>query len=415
MLKMMRKLFAGGIVTGALLVGLVAQAGSYLLAPPDPEGTPMDSPVDTQLAYTESGPHPVGVRRLGDDQAPIPMTYWYPGIEDTTRSTTSYSYALNMFGADNVTALATYGGQAKPGLTANETDGPYPLVILSHGFAITPSSYAWLAEHLASYGFVVVSPHHEESLDPGMLWRSTIERPRDIETTIAFVDDATDLAGLVDIDTLAVVGHSHGGYTALATAGARIDPTALDDSCDLAYRVDDPLVFLCDALLPRFDDMARIANIDDPEDIWPALFHTNVDAVVSIAGDAAMFGKSGLAEIASPVMLIGGTADTDSPFEWATQLAYDNVSSQKKVEIALEGAGHMIFAGGCDSVRRILNLVSLGFCSDPAWDRQTAHQLVESFVAAFLVAELQGDQRANDALAEPVDGPAGLAYRSEGY
>ena len=56
---------------------------------------------------------------------------------------------------------------------------------------------------------------------------------------------------------------------------------------------------------------------------------------LSMAGDAAMFGEHGLAELSVPVMAIGGTADTDSPFEWGTRLTYDNVSSARKVEIAL--------------------------------------------------------------------------------
>jgi predicted dienelactone hydrolase len=52
------------------------------------------------------------------------------------------------------------------------------------------------------------------------------------------------------------VGHSYGGYTALAAAGARIDTGAFNGACETAHATDDPLVFLCDALQDRMSDMA---------------------------------------------------------------------------------------------------------------------------------------------------------------
>lgn len=134
-----------------------------------------------------------------------------------------------------------------------------------------------------------------------------------------------------------------------------------------------------------------------------------------MAGDAAMFGEPGLAEVTVPVMAIGGTADTDSPFEWGTQLTYDHVASDRKIEVALDDAGHLVFAGDCTTVRRILRLVSLGFCSDPAWDRTEAHDLVKHYVTAFLLSELDDDQAATAALAPPLRGVGGVGYRSEGY
>ncbi|MEA1902876.1 MAG: hypothetical protein U9N56_05050, partial [Actinomycetota bacterium] len=185
----MCRLIFGIVVAGLVLFGLVAQASAYLLALPSPAAG--EGHVGGGLAsFTERGPHAVGVRRLTVEQAPIPVSTWYPALEEDTRGgSLTYAFALNMLGADNALALATYQGQANPGATPNLSDGPYPLVILSPGFAITSSSYAWLAEHLASYGFVVVSPQHNESLDPRLLWRSAIERPQDVLTLLAYLDE----------------------------------------------------------------------------------------------------------------------------------------------------------------------------------------------------------------------------------
>ena len=63
-------------------------------------------------------------------------------------------------------SIASSGGQAIKNAPYNLSDGPYPLIILSPGFSIGNLAYAWLAEHLASYGFVVIAPEHIEHLDP---------------------------------------------------------------------------------------------------------------------------------------------------------------------------------------------------------------------------------------------------------
>lgn len=70
-----------------------------------------------------------------------------------------------------------------------------------------------------------------------------------------------------------------------------------------------------------------------------------VDAVVSMARDAAAFGRDGLAEITVPVMAMGGTADGDSPLRWGTQLSYEYPSSPRKVQITSDGAEHLLPPG----------------------------------------------------------------------
>lgn len=416
---MIRKVAFTVLIVGVVVVGLVAQAGSYLLGLPSPTTTARLEGGEPSLAA--DGRFAIGVQRLAGDRVPIEMTVWYPALEKTTTAqAVTYSYGMNMLGPDTSLALATYGGQALVGLPPAQSQGPFPLVILSHGFAIAASSYGWLAEHLASQGFVVVAPTHRESLDPGALWRSTIERPRDINKTLVHIGNAKRsgdlLAELIDTERVAVVGHSYGGYTALAMAGARLDWPAFQASCDVEGSPGEPLQFLCDALLPRLNDMAELAGVapESPAP-WPSLSGVEVDAVITMAGDAAMFGEEGLAEVDVPVLAIGGTGDTDSPFEWGTRFSYDNVSSIRKVEISLDGAGHMVLAGECDTRRRVFSLVSLGFCSDPVWDTTQIHDLVKHYATVFLSAELHGDRDSAVDLSRPQESKPGVGFLSEGY
>lgn len=41
-------------------------------------------------------------------------------------------------------------------------NGAFPLVILSHGYSGTPAAMTWLAENLASKGYVVAAIHHRD-------------------------------------------------------------------------------------------------------------------------------------------------------------------------------------------------------------------------------------------------------------
>jgi predicted dienelactone hydrolase len=414
--RMIRKLALRSVVAAAVVFGLVAQAGSYLLAFTPGPVAPLEVSATGGAAYAEPGPNPVGLRWLAGDEDNPRLTVWYPASIEGEGRPLSYSYGMHMFGPGNVTALAVDAGRAQPGAAAAST-GPYPVVVLSHGFAISASSYAWIAEHLASHGMVVVAPHHDETLNPNALWKATFDRLEDVEAAVSLVTIATEsggeLDGLVDTDTVAVIGHSYGGYTAMAAAGARLDTGAFETSCVSAASLE----FMCGALIPRLEDLAVRAGLDDiPSGLWPAFSdHVEVDAAVSLAGDAAMFGEEGLAEVSVPMMAIGGTADIDSPFEWGTEYPYEHVSSDRKVEIGIEGAAHFVFAGGCGTVRRILTVVPMGFCSDPEWDRSHAQNLVRHFVTAFLLAELRIDEAAADALTVEGSQHPGITYRSEGY
>jgi len=134
-----------------------------------------------------------------------------------------------------------------------------------------------------------------------------------------------------------------------------------------------------------------------------------------MAGDAFFFGQAGLAEIRVPVMAIGGTQDNDSPFMWGTHPSYEYASSSTKVMIVLDGAEHMIFTGPCEKVSWVLKFFSAEFCSDSGWDRSYAHDLINHFTTAFLLAELKQDKGAAAALVPDTVEFPGVTYEAQGY
>ncbi|MFQ5435973.1 MAG: alpha/beta hydrolase family protein, partial [Anaerolineae bacterium] len=252
--------------------------------------------------YGLPGTQQVGKRDfLTDDDPPLAMTMWYPALhQGEGERKDDYPYEIKTGAPLGVVKIASSAGQASQDTPFDLTQGPYPLVILSPGFAVGTASYGWLAEHLASYGFVVIAPEHHETLDPqNELWRAAITRPHDVLTVFDFVDEQVKpggaLAGLVDAENTAVIGHSYGGYTALTAAGAQIDTPGFQAHCAEAARTEDPNAWLCEMLLPHLAEMAELVGLDEiPEGLWPTMADSRVDAIVSMAGDAYFFGEPGL-------------------------------------------------------------------------------------------------------------------------
>ncbi len=97
-----------------------------------------------------------------------------------------------------------------------EGPGPYPGIVLSHGFARSPENHLTLAYHLASWGFVVVLPeslsladHQANGEDLAAIW-------------IPYMIEDSPAAGVVDDARIGLMGHSAGGMATLI--GASIVP-----------------------------------------------------------------------------------------------------------------------------------------------------------------------------------------------
>lgn len=109
--------------------------------------------------------------------------------------------------------------------------GPYPLVVVVHGnhpmWENSDFGFAWLGEHLASHGFIVVS------IDTNFLnfsLASDYEQEENFTRTLLLYQHlalwkqfsstpASRFAGRVDFDNIALVGHSRGGQAVTTGAG----------------------------------------------------------------------------------------------------------------------------------------------------------------------------------------------------
>lgn len=390
---------------------------------PPPVGLRYDAP-----PYALHGPYWVGTREMvidPDAERPIILQVWYPalnpdGVEEATTYSIQYKYDAFM----PILPGAVDLGHAIRDAAADTTSAPYPLVVFSHGYSGWASYHAYLPEHLATYGFVVVAPNHLEAQDAAVsfadIWYTSIYRTQDIHRTLDYAETLTaqggEMAGMIDMEQVAVAGHSSGGYTTLAAGGARFDLPAFAQRCEAATAASDPSAWICTLIAGHEADMAALAGFDPmTEGLWPSMGDDRVDAIIPMAGDSYWFDQAGLAAITIPVMAMGGTADTGTPFEWGTKPTYDYASSTQKVLVALKEAEHGVFGNKCSDAPWLVEMGFPSWCMDPVWDMDRAHDLINHFVTAFVLATLKGDADAAAALAPDQIVFPGVTYEAQGF
>jgi predicted dienelactone hydrolase len=403
-----------------LVPGLLSSANAQESPSPEAVGLRPDAP-----PYALHGPYWVGARDFvidPDSARPLEITVWYPALNPEGKAEETV-YDLS---AGNAIRFAfpdqkEWGirGRAIMDAPPDITGGPYPLVIYSHGAGAWRQISPYFVQHLASYGFVVIAPDHPgEGPSADMFWQAFIQRPDDIRRTIDYAASLTAtgaaLENAINPDQVAVTGASGGGYTALAAGGAQIDWAWLMSWC-AEHPEADSWAF-CPALTAHGAEMAALAGLAAvPEGLWPALSDSRIDAVVSLAGAAFLFGPEGMRNLSVPLLTIGGSEDSVLPAEWNIAITNEYASSSEKALVVLEGSDHYIFGDECDVMPWLNDLGLRLLCTDPVWDMDRAHDLFNHFTTAFLLATLKGDTEAAAALAPDVVSFPGITYEAQGF
>lgn len=196
------------------------------------------------------------------------------------------------------------------------TSQAIPVIVFSHGLGEKPENYQKMAKLLASQGFLVAMPQHpgsdtqyKKDLAEGFTrdifsLNEFIDRPLDLSYTLDELEkrNATEFEGRLNLKKVGAFGHSFGGYTALAVAGATLDFEHLQKDCDsTASRFNQAILLQCRGLkLPQ-----PIPKLKD-ERIGAVLVYNPVNA--------SLFGPNGLAQVNIPVFVGAGTYDLTTPF-----------------------------------------------------------------------------------------------------
>jgi len=102
--------------------------------------------------------------------------------------------------------------------TAGPAAGPYPVIVVAHGFQLPTTQYDGYLKRLASFGYVAIAPDFQA----GFVGADNTKNTEDLKAGLDWAKDAPELAGKADVENAGATGHSLGGKLALNLAS--IDP-----------------------------------------------------------------------------------------------------------------------------------------------------------------------------------------------
>ncbi len=409
----------GFLVIAGLLLSLVAPLTAQE-ATPEAVGLHYNAPT-----YAVHGPYWVGTRDYlvpeGDGQFGVGV--WYPALNPEGKSEAITYYVSKEFKAqmgipDDLQLPIT--GHALANAAPDLKNGPYPLVVYSNGLAMMRQSSSYLFEHLASMGFVVMAMEHRGETFTEY-WQGAYYRPPETRLTIQYADKLTaadgDLAGVINVDKLAVMGASSGGWTALVGGGAQMNlggcPANPGEPQGLVWFSD------CLAFRPNQDEIAKaLGLVAAPDGSWPQQYDPRVDAVITNAPDGDIWGAEyqGVASVTVPTMVIASSKDTINIPDRASYPIYAHLGSTVKSMVVFENADHPIIVDKCAEMPWMdVQFQNSWVCSDPVWDEDRAHDLIDHFTTAFLLDVLKGDKDAAAALAPDKVSFPGIQYQAQGF
>jgi len=274
-------------IVKALLVtlALVAIAAAYVMSPvlPTPSGP-------QSLALYQPG-------ELGMAREPLALT-------DNTRATM---------------ANGEFAGQAFRELNGqiwyprDRAEGPYPLILYSHGFMSSVGEAGYLVDFLVPKGYVLAAvdyPLSSGDAHGGPTVNDVRNQPGDVSFVLDHLltrnsTEGDSLFGLIDPQRIAVAGLSLGGLTSQLTAFHR--------------------------------------DMRDPR----------IAAAVSIAGPAVFLTPEFFSTSSMPFMMIAGSADAIIPYE--AHAAQIPQKSPQSLLVTLQGGTHVGFANIATTFMRWLH------------------------------------------------------------
>ncbi|MDC0670404.1 poly(ethylene terephthalate) hydrolase family protein [Nannocystis radixulma] len=228
--------------------------------------------------------------------------------------------------------------------TSGPEEGPYPVVLLAHGFNLPPTQYTNYATRLASHGYVVVNVDHA-----GYLF-GPVDHVANANQLLAGLDWAAghpELGPISDVDNAGATGHSLGGKISVLAA--------------------------------MYDARIKAAITLDPID--GANMCPNMQACPDV---------SGLLPIAIPLGFLGETLDTAGFMACAP--AAENFTTfyaeagPPALQVTVNGANHMSFLDDVASCG-----ITCSFCQMPTLENAVVNELARAYVVAYYGRYLRGN------------------------
>ena len=264
-----------------------------------------------------------------------------------------------------------------------EDQKQHRIAIISHGAFGSPLGMSWLGEPMAAAGWLVMGVAHfgesmmyaGETIDPKVVtqfWR----RPQDVRFLIDRLNDDGLFNMPLDTSDIAMLGHSSGGFTALALAGARLEDGKTEQYCQseralfdrgCSYVSNTELVSLQESAL----EIGRLQS---------EMLDPRIGRLVAL-GHAV--DESSLSEISIPVLIVGSVENDFLPFEVHAGNYAKHIDNAQLLPVE-QGAGHFVYINSCDFD---IKAAGVSICEDrEGVDRDEIQQKLLKDIFTFLGA-----------------------------
>jgi len=294
--------------------------------------------------------------------------------------------------ADRVLPMGPWQPVVAPGAPVSEARLK-GLILISHGTGGTELNHHNLGTRLAREGYLVAAVRHagDNWQDRSLVTsgRYFSERPRQLSRVLDALLASPEWGSRIPADRIGAVGHSAGGYSVLALAGAQAEPARAAQHCRTVQ--DDP-GFCALAKSPSVSPAGSPATASQPAPAVEAaprdaqrvsVPDPRIRAVVVLAPMAVVLTPESMAAIRVPVRVL--VAEKDAVLNGAYHAAHVVAHLPGARASTVAGAGHFAFMA--QSTVPLPSAAGDAAANPPGFDRRAFLAELDDQVAGFFAEQ----------------------------